>query len=87
MATAVTGCMDERTEHERELVRLLSTSKLFPGVDEAELACLIAAGHEQSHAAGLTIATETEPLHEFMILIGGHVRISRRGTSDKEMFH
>ncbi len=87
MATAVTGCMDERTEHERELVRLLSTSKLFPGVDEAELACLIAAGREQSHAAGLTIATETEPLHEFMILIGGHVRISRRGTSDKEIFH
>ena len=86
MATVVAGCMEEQTEHQIELVQMLYASKLFPGVEEQELACLVAAATEKTHPQGQSLANETEPLHEFMVLAKGRVMISRRGVGDAQIF-
>ncbi len=87
MATLVTGCMDQRTEHELEIVHRLLTYTLFAGVDEQELACLVAESREVRTGDGTQLAEEHDQLHEFMILMQGRVRIVRQGAGGSEIFH
>ncbi len=87
MATLVTGCMDNRSAHELEIVRQLLTSKIFADVDEHELSCLVAEAEEVRHGDGTQLAEEHGQLHEFLILLDGRVRISRSGSGNSEIFH
>ncbi len=87
MATLVTGCMDNRSAHELEIVHQLLTSKLFADVDEYELSCLVAEAEEVRHGAGTQLAEERGQLHEFLILLNGRVRIVRSGSGNSEIFH
>lgn len=86
MDTATPGCMAERSERELAVVRQMHEQRLFAEVDRGELACLVAEATEQEHPAGVELAQEQGQLHEFLILLQGDVRITRRGAGGAEIF-
>ncbi len=69
-----------------ELVHTLHEQKLFADVGEAELACLVAQSAEMTHPAGEVIAEEQVNLREFLVLIEGKVRVSRKGSGTTEIY-
>ncbi len=87
MATAVTGCMSDRSERELEIIHQLCSQKLFAEVDEAEISCLVAEAHEVEHVPGVELAQEHGQLHEFLVLLDGAVRVTRRGANTSDIFH
>ena len=87
MATTVSGCLKDRSTRELEIVHQLCAQKLFAGVEEGELACLVAESEETSNAAGDVLATENSRLNDFFVMLQGEVRVTRRAGTDSDLFH